>query len=93
LAAERSGYTLVDGGTYIKYQSNLKGDPPLVVLSDKGSSLMNQYNVIAINPKRCESAKHEAALTFIRWVASAEAQALISNFRLLGQRLFTPNAN
>ncbi len=93
LAAERYGYTLVDGGTYIKYQSNLKGEPPLVILSDQGSSLLNQYSVIAINPDRCENVQHEAALTFIRWVASAEAQALISNFRLLGQRLFTPNAN
>ena len=93
LAAERSAYTLVDGGTFIKYQSNLKGEPPLVILSDRGSSLINQYSVIGINPKRCENVKHEAALTFIRWIASAEAQALISNFQLLGQRLFTPNAD
>ncbi len=35
IAAERNGYTMTDRGTYIKYEDNLKGNPPLKILVEK----------------------------------------------------------
>ncbi|MBW2623218.1 MAG: tungsten ABC transporter substrate-binding protein, partial [Deltaproteobacteria bacterium] len=93
VAAERSGYTMVDRGTYIKYEANMKGNPPLVVLVEKDDALVNQYSVIAINPDRCKNVSYNYALAFIGWIASPKAQKAISEFRLLDKQLFIPNAS
>ena len=93
IAAERNGYTMTDRGTYIKYESNLKGNPPLKILVEGDAVLLNQYSVIAINPKHCAKANYETAQQFIKWIAGPEAQKLINDFKLLGKPLFTPNAD
>jgi tungstate transport system substrate-binding protein len=92
IAAERSGYTMTDRGTYIKYEDNLKGNPPLKILVEGDAALLNQYSVIAVNPKHCAKAKYDLATQFSEWIAGAEAQQLIKHFKLLGKQLFTPNA-
>lgn len=92
IAAERSGYTMTDRGTYIKYEANLKGTPPLKILVEGDAVLLNQYSVIAVNKKHCPKAKYDTAKQFIRWITGAEAQQLIKEFKLLGKQLFTPNA-
>jgi tungstate transport system substrate-binding protein len=92
IAAERNGYTMTDRGTYIKYESNMKGNPPLKILVEGDAVLLNQYSVIAINPKHCAKANYDTAMQFIKWIAGAEAQQLIKDFKLLGKPLFTPNA-
>lgn len=92
IAAEREGYTLTDRGTFIKYEANHDGDPPLVILVEGDESLFNQYSVMAVNPERCENVKYELAVEFIEWITSPEAQEEIAGFRLLGKQLFTPNA-
>jgi tungstate transport system substrate-binding protein len=92
IAAERNGYTMTDRGTYIKYESNLKGNPPLKILVEGDSVLLNQYSVIAVNPKHCNKAKYDTARQFTKWITGAEAQQLIKDFKLLGKPLFTPNA-
>jgi tungstate transport system substrate-binding protein len=92
IAAERNGYTMTDRGTYIKYEDNLKGNPPLKILVQGDAVLLNQYSVIAINVKHCPKANYDMAKQFIEWIAGAEAQQLIKDFKLLGKPLFTPNA-
>lgn len=92
IAAERKGYTMTDRGTYIKYESILKDNPPLKVLVEGDSVLLNQYSVIAINPKHCAQAKYSTAQEFIQWIAGPQAQQSIKDFKLLGKPLFTPNA-
>ncbi len=92
IAAERSGYTMTDRGTYIKYADTLRGNPPLKVLVEKDLVLLNQYSVLAINPQRCAKAKFDLANAFSDWLAGAEAQGLIRDFKLLGKPLFVPNA-
>ena len=92
IAAERGGYTMTDRGTYIKYEDNLKGNPPLKILAEGDAALLNQYSVIAVNPKHCAKAKYDLATQFTEWIAGAEAQQLIKDFKLLGKQLFTPNA-
>ena len=92
IAAERKGYTMTDRGTYIKYADTLKGNPPLKVLVEGDKILLNQYSVMAVNPKRCTSAKYDLATAFSDWLAGAQAQGLIRDFKLLGKPLFVPNA-
>jgi len=92
IAAERSGYTMTDRGTYIKYQDNLKGNPPLKILVEGDAVLLNQYSVIAIHQKHCPKVNYDTSKQFIEWITGPEAQQLIKEFKLLGKPLFTPNA-
>ena len=92
IAAEMDAYTIADRGTFIKYESGFKVTPPLVILAEGDRVLHNQYSVVKLNPDRCVDAKHDLVDIFIDWISSAEAQLLISNFRLLGKQLFIPNA-
>lgn len=92
MAAEKNGYTLTDRGTYIKYESDKKGQPPLHILVEGDPSLRNQYSVIVINPKHCENVKSGLARKFAFWMAGAQGQMLIKEFKLMGKTLFIPNA-
>ena len=92
IAAERSGYTMTDRGTYIKYADTMNGNPLLEVLVEQDEILLNQYSVLAINPQRCKNAKFDLATAFSDWLAGAEAQGLIRDFTLIGKPLFVPNA-
>jgi len=92
IAAERNGYTMTDRGTYIKYEDNLKGNPPLKILVEGDAVLLNQYSVIAISKKHCPNAKSDTANQFIEWITGPDAQKMIKDFKLLGKPLFTPNA-
>ena len=92
VAAERNGYTLTDRGTYITYENNQKGNPPLVILVEGDPGLFNQYSVIPINPKNCPKTKYELAKKFSDWMASPDIQKFIGEFKLMGKQLFIPNA-
>jgi len=91
IAAEWDAYTLTDRGTFIKYEVNWKGDPPLVTLVEGDHALRNQYSVIAVNPALCSQVRSDLAEEFIQWVLSPEAQRLIGEFTLMGNKLFIPN--
>jgi len=93
VAAERGGYTMTDRGTYIKYEANLKGNPPLKILVEGDAILLNQYSVMTVNSGNCKNVKVKLAGKFADWVTSARAQEKIGDFRLMGKQLFTPNAN
>ena len=92
MAQERSGYTMTDRGTYIKYQDQKGGNAPLKILVEGDKILLNQYSVVTLDPGNCAGAKYDLALKFSDWMASKPAQELIGGFRLLGQKLFIPNA-
>ena len=92
IAAEKNGYTLADRGTYIKYENNLQGNPPLKILVEGDRALFNQYSVIAVNPAKCPKAQLELATKFSDWITGPEGQKLIKEFKVMGKPLFTPNA-
>jgi len=92
VATERNGYSMSDRGTYIKYEANMKGNPPLKILVEGDAVLLNQYSVIAINKKHCANARYDMARKFIEWITGKDAQIMIKDFKLLGKQLFTPNA-
>ena len=92
IAAEKNGYTLADRGTYIKYENNMKGTPPLIILVEGDQTLLNQYSVIAVNPAKCQKSQVELATKFSNWIAGPEGQKLIKEFKVMGKPLFTANA-
>jgi tungstate transport system substrate-binding protein len=93
VAAERNGYTLTDRGTYIKYEADHHGAPALVILAEKDPLLLNQYSVLEVNPARCPQVKNNLAKAVSVWLAGAEAQTAINEFKLMGRQLFVPNAD
>ncbi|MCF8044253.1 MAG: substrate-binding domain-containing protein [Desulfarculaceae bacterium] len=90
---ERNGYTMTDRGTYIKYRSDKGENARLSIMVEGDEILMNQYSVIAVNPDNCPDTKYELAVEFGEWMAGERAQDLIADFRLLGKKLFIPNAH
>jgi tungstate transport system substrate-binding protein len=92
IASQKDGYTLTDRGTYIKYEANFGGNPPLDILVEGDPGLRNQYSVMLVNPARCKNVKSDLARQFSDWICSAKGQKLIADYKLLGKQLFTPNA-
>jgi tungstate transport system substrate-binding protein len=45
-----------------------------------------------VNPAKCPKAKLDLAQTFSAWIAGAEGQKVIRDFKVMGKALFTPNA-
>jgi tungstate transport system substrate-binding protein len=91
-AEEKQAYTLADRGTYIKYKFGRKEGIMLEVLSEGDKGLYNPYGVIPLNPERFKHINFELADRFAKWLVSFKAQALIANYKLMGQQLFYPDA-
>lgn len=92
IAAEKNGYVLTDRGTFIKYEADKMGKPPVVILVEGDKALFNQYSVIPVNPAKCPSVKHDLAEKFRAWLASPKVQKQVAGFKLMDKQLFTPNA-
>jgi tungstate transport system substrate-binding protein len=93
IAMEQRGVTLTDRGTFIKYESNHKGNPPLVIILEGDTNLNNYYSIMAVNPANCPKANYQGATDFIKWITSDKIQQSIANFKLLDKQLFTPDAH
>lgn len=92
MASEKSGYTMTDRGTWIKYMSQHKDDNMMQVVVEGNKSLFNQYSVVTINKEKCSNVHPALAKQFTQWITKDETQKVIADFRLLGQALFIPNA-
>ncbi len=90
IAEEMQGYTLADMGTYLKYGDS--GIVSLEVMVESGSTLINVYSAIAVNPDTVPDVDFKGAMAFIEFLASEEGQAIISEYgrERLGTSLFEP---
>jgi len=86
MADDKMAYTLTGRGTFLAYQDKAQ----LVILWEGGAGLLNPHHVIAVNPKRHAHIKYELAKKYIDYVAGAEGQAIIGNFKKDGNVLFHP---
>jgi tungstate transport system substrate-binding protein len=87
-AAAMNAYTLSDRGTWLSFAN--KRDLRIVV--EGGRGLINRYDVITLNPVEHQAAGQEPAQKLADWLGSAEAQKLIGDYTVHGQRLFHPEA-
>jgi len=87
---EKEAYTLADMGTYLKYHAD--GLISLAVVVGTGEDLLNVYSAIAVNQTYSPEANFDAAVVFIKFLASEEGQQIIEQFGLdkYAQRLFLP---
>jgi tungstate transport system substrate-binding protein len=88
IADEKRAYVLADRGTYLAFRDKVEID----VLVEGDPRLFNPYGVIAVNPEKHPHVKHEAAMEFIEWLTSPEAQHMIAEFKRGGEQLFYPHA-
>lgn len=93
MASEKSGYTMTDRGTWIKYMSQKGNNNTMKVVVEGDKSLFNQYSVVTINKNKCSNVNPKLAKSFTSWVNKDNTQKFIADFRLLGKSLFIPNAN
>ncbi len=90
MASEKQAYTLTDMGTFLSY----KGKLDLVPIVDKGSTLLNIYSAIAINPEKHPETNVVMADNLIVFLTSPEIQEFIGNYGVkeYGMQLFVPYA-
>jgi ABC-type tungstate transport system permease subunit/ABC-type tungstate transport system substrate-binding protein len=91
LVADAHGaYTLTDRGTYLAFRPRLR----LVPLVEHDPRLLNIYHAYVVNPARHPGVRSREAEALVRYLVSAEAQALIGRFgrARFGQALFTADA-
>jgi tungstate transport system substrate-binding protein len=91
-ADEKRGYTLSDRGTFIKYKFGRKEALDLEVLCEGDTMLRNPYAVIPVNPRKYPHVRFDLAQQLARWLVSPRGQALIADYKLLGNQLFYPDA-
>ena len=88
-AAAMNAYTLSDRGTWLSFAN--KRD--LRIMVEGGRDLINRYDVITLNPAEHAAAGQEPAQKLAAWLSSPEAQRLIGEYTVHGQRLFHPEAD
>jgi len=86
MASEMEAYTLTDRGTWLAHQAKLQ----LVPLYAGDQILANPYGIIAVNPKMHPDARYDLAQQLIDWVCTAQAQAIIRDYKVKGEPLFKP---
>ncbi len=87
-AAGMNAYVLADRASWLNFGN--KGDLALLFAGDP--ALFNQYAFIPVNPARHPHVKADAVARLEAWLTSDRARALIDNYRINGERLFTFNA-
>jgi len=88
IASEKGAYVLADRGTWLSRKDTMH----LSVLLEGDPELFNQYGVMAVNPEKHPHVKYSETMAFINWLVSEEGQRAISEFKVGGRQLFTPNA-
>lgn len=87
MANELKGYTLTDRATWIKYNNKLNLD----IICENHPPLINNYGIIAVNPKLNKNVNLKLSLKYINWIISKEGSFLINNFKINGKQLFFYN--
>ncbi|MCW4037820.1 MAG: substrate-binding domain-containing protein [Candidatus Bathyarchaeota archaeon] len=90
IADEKTAYTLADIGSYLKYYTDELIS--LEVLVDQDQNFINVYSVIAVNKNYNPQANFDAAISFIKYLASTDGQQLLADYgtNTYGRSLFFP---
>ncbi len=88
VASGMNAYSLTDRATWLKFKN--KGD--LAILVEGDPVLFNQYGIILVNPEKHKHVKKDLGQAFIDWTIGKEGQALINEYKILGNQAFFANA-
>lgn len=84
MAGEIDAYDLVDRATLRQLQRR----SPLLALVAGDARLVNEYGVTTLRPSATRAVHVREADVFAQWLVSAPARALISGYRIGGERAF-----
>lgn len=87
-AAGLDAYILADRASWLNF-GNKAG---LALLFAGDPALFNQYAFLPVNPARHPHVRHDLALSLEDWLTSTRAAVLIDGYTIMGERLFTFNA-
>lgn len=87
MADEMNAYVMTDHGTWLKQSGNLH----LVRLVTGAVGLKNPYSVLVVNPANHPAVNSELAGSFTDFLISEQAQTLIHQFEISGQKAFRPD--
>ena len=84
MANEKKAYTLTDRATWVTYKKkeNLK------IICENKPPLLNQYSIIAVNPKINGEINYKRAKKYIKWILSSDGKKLINNYKVKNVQLF-----
>ena len=84
MASEMDAYDLVDRATLRQMSKRFA----LTVLVEGDARLLNEYGVTTLRPSPARAVRAVEAGVFAKWLVSAPARAIISGYRIEGQRGF-----
>ena len=87
-AAGLDAYILADRASWLNF-GNKAG---LALLFAGDPVLFNQYAYLPVNPERHAHVKHQKAIELETWLTSPRGAALINDYKINGETLFTFNA-
>jgi len=87
-AVGMNAYVMSDRATWLKFDN--KADMKLLFSGDP--VLFNQYAYLPVNPEKHGHVKTALTVKLEDWLVSDKAQAMIGNYKINGETLFTPNA-
>jgi tungstate transport system substrate-binding protein len=84
MASEMDAYVLVDRATLKRLSKRF----PVAILCEGDARLVNEYGVTTLNPKAVRQVHSREGDAFAKWLVSAPARAIISGYRVDGERGF-----
>lgn len=86
IASEQQAYILTDKATYLSHEQK----DTLKLLLEKSDEMKNTYSMLAITPEKWPDTNIDGANTFIEWMLSDKATALINAYGVkeYGEQLF-----
>jgi tungstate transport system substrate-binding protein len=84
VASEQEAYDLVDRATLRQMSKRF----PLAILVEGDARLLNEYGVTTLKPAGQRAVRMREADAFAKWIVSEKARAIISAYRVDGERAF-----
>ena len=86
MADQMNAYVLTDRGTYLRFRRKIN----LVGMVTGSPELRNVYGVLQVNPAKHARINGPLAESFVSFLLGSQAQRLIGDFTVDGERLFHP---
>lgn len=87
-AVGMGAYILSDRASWLNF-GNRAG---MAIAFEGDPALFNQYAYLPVNPEKHPSVKGDLAMQLENWLEGEEAQVLIDSYRVMGEQVFTFNA-
>lgn len=88
-AVGMGAYVLSDRASWLNFD-NQEG---MAIAFEGDPAMFNQYAYLPVNPEAHPSVKGDLALRLEEWLVSEEAKTLIDSYRIMGEQVFTFNAD